>query len=324
MTVRVAAPSLRRPVFPHVPARVVLIAAVAVAVLAGVWLWARDSSLVAVDRVVISGGADVPAARSALETAAREMTTLDVDLAALRSAAARFSIVRDISVHPALPHTLRITIDERRPVGAIVAGTTRVAVADDGVLLRDTPTGSLPQIIVGVPPGGARVADAATRARVAVLASAPRSILTRILRVTLGSGGLVATLDGGQELRFGDATRLPAKWIAVRRVLVDPAARAAKYLDVRVPERPAAGGLSAVEGGAEVTAATASAPATTSLPATGTPTTTPAAGAPATVPPTTPATTGGAPLSATATPPGTGPQATTAAPAAPASGAVAH
>jgi hypothetical protein len=73
-----------------------------------------------------------------------------------------------------------------------------------------------------------------------------------VVRVTLGPQGLVAVLSSGPKLRFGDGGRLRAKWIAALRVLSDPAARTAAYIDLRVPERPAAGGLSVAQGGTQV------------------------------------------------------------------------
>jgi hypothetical protein len=74
----------------------------------------------------------------------------------------------------------------------------------------------------------------------------------RIVRVTLGPQGLIAVLTSGPKLRFGDGSRLEAKWIAATRVLHDPAARDAAYIDLRIPERPAAGGLSVEQGGTQV------------------------------------------------------------------------
>ncbi|MET0811192.1 MAG: hypothetical protein ABWY65_08780, partial [Thermoleophilaceae bacterium] len=47
------------------------------------------------------------------------------------------------------------------------------------------------------------------------------------------------------ELIFGDARRARAKWAAAARVLADPEARGASYIDLRIPGRPAAGGLPA-------------------------------------------------------------------------------
>src|ERR671914_803084 len=57
--------------------------------------------------------------------------------------------------------------------------------------------------------------------------------------------GLVAELREGPELIFGDATRLRSKWAAAARVLADLEASGASYIDLRIPGRPAAGGLPA-------------------------------------------------------------------------------
>jgi cell division protein FtsQ len=51
----------------------------------------------------------------------------------------------------------------------------------------------------------------------------------------------------GPELIFGSATRLAAKWAAASAVLADRKARGATYVDLRLPERPAAGGVAEEE-----------------------------------------------------------------------------
>ena len=53
-------------------------------------------------------------------------------------------------------------------------------------------------------------------------------------------------LRDGPDLIFGDARRAAAKWAAAARVLAEPSAAGATYLDLRVPERVAAGGLGPV------------------------------------------------------------------------------
>ncbi|UUY02045.1 hypothetical protein LRS13_15125 [Svornostia abyssi] len=50
-------------------------------------------------------------------------------------------------------------------------------------------------------------------------------------------------LTEGPRLRFGRGDRLTAKWAAAARVLADEDAQGASYIDLRLPERPAAGGL---------------------------------------------------------------------------------
>jgi hypothetical protein len=49
-------------------------------------------------------------------------------------------------------------------------------------------------------------------------------------------------LQGGFRIDFGPRTRLRAKWAAALRVMADARAEGAAYLDVRIPERPVAGG----------------------------------------------------------------------------------
>ena len=50
-------------------------------------------------------------------------------------------------------------------------------------------------------------------------------------------------MRAGPQLFFGTPNRSEAKWIATARVLAEPSSAGAVYLDVRVPERVAAGGL---------------------------------------------------------------------------------
>ena len=45
---------------------------------------------------------------------------------------------------------------------------------------------------------------------------------------------------------FGDGSDAHRKWLAATRVLADQSAAGATYLDVRIPERVAAGGLGPV------------------------------------------------------------------------------
>lgn len=255
MPSRIALPqprAARLPRPPRVPWRIVAAVAGILLLLAGGWLWLRDSSLVSVREVRVTGthGFGSAAVRSALDAAARDMTTLNVDRDALRAAVARYPLVRDVQARAHPPHKLEIRVIQRVPVGVIRSSGGAVAVTDDGILLRGVPTGSLPEISARVPPGGARVGDRKTAAKVAVLAQAPARLRERVIRVGLGRYGLQARLRNGPLLRFGDGQRLRAKWIAAQRVLRDPAAAGATYIDLRIPSRPAAGGLTEVQGGA--------------------------------------------------------------------------
>ncbi len=255
MPTRIALPqprAARLPRPPRISLRLVAgITALAVALVGG-WMWLRDSSLVRVDEVRVTGasGFGSAAVRSALDAAARDMTTLNVDDDALRSAVARYPLVRDVQATAHPPHRLDIRVVERVPIGVIRTGGTPTVVADDGTFLRGVPAAALPEISARVPPGGSHVRDRKTAAKVAVLASAPAKLRSRIVRVTLGRYGLQARLREGLVLRFGDGRRLEAKWLAAQAVMRDPGAAQAAYIDLRIPARPAAGGLTEAQGGA--------------------------------------------------------------------------
>ena len=220
---------------------------VAIAFLLGGWVWLRDSSLVAVENVTVRGasGLGAPAVRSSLTGAARQMTTLNVDRDTLNAAAARFPLVRSISVETKFPHGMTITVNERRPVASLVGRHGALAVAADGVILTGSPSSGLPVIAVTSLMRGKRVVDPTTRSELKLVALASRRLRGELTEVTAANGGLVVKMRGGTQLRFGDSSRLAAKWIAADRVLRDPQAAGAGYIDVSIPERPASGMLEA-------------------------------------------------------------------------------
>ncbi|HJS95356.1 MAG TPA: FtsQ-type POTRA domain-containing protein [Solirubrobacteraceae bacterium] len=224
--------------------RVALAAVAVLALLGGGWLWVRDSSLVAVRKVTITGayGPEATQIRQALTLAARNMTTLDVRVAQLRTAVGPYPAVKDLRVSTQFPHGLRIRVIEQLPVGALVAGGHAVAVTGDGTLLHDVAAGSLPQVPVTLLPGGSEVTDRPTLDALALLSVTPPRMLRRIAQVTDTSAhGLVAQLRSGPSLYFGDASELDAKWVAATEVLADSSSAGAIYVDVTDPSRPVAG-----------------------------------------------------------------------------------
>jgi cell division protein FtsQ len=226
--------------------RLALLATVALCILlAGAWMWFRDSPLVAVQQVTVSGqsGADAGQISVALESAARTMSTLDVQLGRLRRAVAPYPVVKDIRVTTQFPHGMRIEVIEHVAVGAIDAGGEKVAVAPDGTLMHDVAVSqSLPTIPVSVAPAGTRVTTGPAAAAVKLLAAAPGELLPKISQVTtVAPHGLVAQVRGGPSIYFGDDTQLEQKWIAASAVLADSGSAGAAYIDVTDPQRPAAG-----------------------------------------------------------------------------------
>jgi cell division protein FtsQ len=79
---------------------------------------------------------------------------------------------------------------------------------------------------------------------VEVAGAAPLAILGRLERITRVPGkGIVATMTKGPEIYFGDPSRLEAKWAEAVAILADRGSQGATYVDVRMPDRPVAGGL---------------------------------------------------------------------------------
>jgi cell division septal protein FtsQ len=219
----------------------------ALALAAGYQFWLRDSSLVRVEKVTVVGlgSSDTARVQAKLAVAARHMTTLHVNAGALRRAVADEPVVQSLAVHPDFPHTLRISIVENRPVAMLVAGGREVAVAPDGTVLEGAKvSGGLPSIRVGALPVGTRMPEGPARERVAVAAAAPARLLSRVESISIQQGrGAVAQLRNGPPLYFGRAVDLERKWAAAAGVLAQPSSEGATYIDVRMPERPVAGGL---------------------------------------------------------------------------------
>jgi cell division protein FtsQ len=215
----------------------------------GYQFWLRDSSLVAVEKVTITGlsTSGSERVRLALTTAARSMTTLHVDHEALERAVAGYPVVRELEVTTDFPHGLQIHVVEHVPVATAVGAGGRVAVAGDGTILQGvTADKRLPTVEVEGAIGVERLRDATALASAAIAGAAPAALSGRIAEVGEdGRLGQVAQLRNGPEVIFGDATRLAAKWAAASRVLADLEASGASYVDVRLPGRPAAGGLPA-------------------------------------------------------------------------------
>jgi cell division protein FtsQ len=219
------------------------------ALLGGGWLWLRDSSLVRVTRVQVTGvtSSAEPRIDAALDAAARGMTTLHVRPEALRRAVASFPSVAGVEVSTDFPHGMTIEVLERRPAAALVSGGQRVAATGDGRLLRDVQdTIGLPSIAVGAIPAGAHATAPRVRQALAVAAAAPPELRRRVQDVRYGSRGLQADLVDGPPLFFGGPDHAAAKWEAAVRVLSDQSSAGATYLDLRVVGRVAAGGLGPV------------------------------------------------------------------------------
>jgi cell division protein FtsQ len=218
---------------------------IATPLLAGGWVWFRSSSFVAVKSVRVSGvhGTDAQQIDAALTSAARGMSTLHVNTAALRAAVASYPIVSNVRVSTSFPHALRIEVIEQPPVAVIDVDGTKTAVAADGDVLGPAHvSGALPTLSSTIQlSSGEHVHNGSLLATLGVLGAAPAALAKDVESAYSGAKGLTLVLHGGVRAYFGDATRPHAKWASLARVLADSSSAGASYVDVRLPERPAAG-----------------------------------------------------------------------------------
>ena len=241
--IRARLAQVRPPRWPIVAASLVLIGAC----YGGYMAWVRDLSLFRVQHVSVSGleGKEAPAIRRALRAAGTRMTTLHVRQDELERAVDSFASVRSVSVSADFPKTLRIAVNEYEPIAALVARDgRRAAVSRAHTVLRAVGAGTaLPVVEVGTIPTSGSVEEAATQRLLDVLAEAPRRLRRLIARAYVTGHGLRISLRKGPVLYFGSDRRPAAKWAAAARVLADEASRGAEFIDVRLPERPVAGGF---------------------------------------------------------------------------------
>jgi len=221
--------------------RLIIAALIIAALVAGYMLWFRDSSLVAVENVEVTGTDVSPAVEADLTNAAMGLSTLHLDRSKLEAAVADDPTVVAIKVETDFPHGVTIDVQSRTPAGWIDDGG--MLVAGDGTVLDtgvDRPDG-LPEIDADPEVSGGRVeAPALTVAR--VLGAAPKPLQPQIESAAVDDQhGVVATVTGGIELRFGSPANADQKWRAASSVLADPGLTSATYIDLSVPARPVVG-----------------------------------------------------------------------------------
>ncbi len=223
------------------------------------YLWLRQSSLVGIKQVQVTGlnGPNVSQIRAALVNSALTMTSLDASVTKLDKAVAGYPNVYAITISTHFPHGLSITVVEHRPVAVIQAAGRREEVDGTGLLLPDR-TGqlaSLPLVPLRYEPGGAQVQTAGALAAIDTLQAAPFQLLSHIQSATSTSAhGVVLQLRNGPQLFFGPDQQLSQKWKAALAVLASAYSAGAQYIDVSDPTRPAAGARSSSATGSNASA----------------------------------------------------------------------
>ena len=247
---------------------IALIGLGALAALALLW-WLANGPMLAVGDVTVRGydRPDGDALVAAIDEAASGGTMVSPPVDEIRDAAAAFPWVASVSVQRDWPRGVAVEVTMARPAAvAAAAGGEPAVVAASGRVLGPVPEDAgLGWLRVPSPPPAAGYAlPEADRAALDFLAAAPPEAARRVRRLGMdATGALSGRIDGGPALRLGRPEHLAAKARALGLVLAQVPAEdlaAATYIDLRVPQRPAIGGLaplvSAEDEAAAATAAT--------------------------------------------------------------------
>jgi cell division septal protein FtsQ len=241
--------------------RVTGIAAAVAAVLALLYLAARETPLFAVRTVEITGGSE--AVRKAVREASQPVegeSLFALDGKSLVRELEALPSVRSASYDRAFPSTLRIFVRPELPLGIVRLGPDRWVVSERGRIIRrhePGPSGRYPRFRLPGRPNvvpGSYLTDPGARVVLAALAVVPKNFPLRIHMVRLEGGQLTMDLWapwGGPELRLGEAEDVEVKLAAaavVLRALSADARSSVGYVDVSVPERTVVGSNPQVEG----------------------------------------------------------------------------
>ena len=235
--------------------RSLLIGFALVGVAVALFVAARETSLVAVQRVEVEG---VPAALAGRVQAALEplqgRSLLRVATADVAERLVPLPEVETATIDRAFPHVLKVSITTARRVAVLRQGKNAYVVSERGRILAAVPRSvhpGLPRIWVpaGIDLGvGGSLGDArlvgAVHAAAAVFRDGVGGIRVRFIRA--GEDELTYGLRNGLEVRLGTLQQLPLKLAIARRILAGDGVEL--YVDVSVPARPVAGTNAQVDG----------------------------------------------------------------------------
>ncbi len=234
-------PSLSVPAWPRLRNRLIVALVVLAALAAAYMFWFRDSSLVAIENVKVTGADVAPGVEEQLTAAATGLSTLHLDRGAIEDAVADDPSVMALKVDTDFPHGVTIDVESRALAGWVDADGGTVLAADGTVLATgvEHPEG-IPEIAGDDAAGDRAAGQELAAAR--VLGAVPGPLQPQVVKASVDDRhGVVAELNGGIELRFGSPGSADQKWQAAAAVLADPKLTSATYIDLSVPSRPVVG-----------------------------------------------------------------------------------
>jgi cell division protein FtsQ len=230
-------------------ARALVVGFALVALVALVYVVARETPMFAVRRIEVEGAPPRVAAhvRRALAPL-RGKSLLSLGRGDVEPRLAALPDVAAVSYDRAFPSTLRVVVRPERPVAVVRQGSSSWLVSAGARVIRAVSHGAaarLPRVWVGRAANvsvGDVLGDADALRAVRALALL-RSLPVHAQFVRANEHELTLVLRSGLELRLGNDRALPLKLAIARRILpsLSGASPPYGYLDVSVPERPVAG-----------------------------------------------------------------------------------
>ncbi len=216
------------------------------ALAAGAYVAARQTSTFAVARIEIAGAS--PDVRTEVRRALAPLlgtSLLALDGGSLERRVESLPSVVSVGYDRAFPHTLRLTVVPETPVAVLHRGAETWLLSGRGRVVERIPPRTYPALPRIWVPHATQVAagdfvqpdGAGSAARALSLGS---RFPARIVTAAITHHELVLRLRSGLELRLGEPTDVRLKLAVARRALHGLPAGAA-YLDVSVPGRPVAG-----------------------------------------------------------------------------------
>jgi len=223
--------------------RVVLWALGILTVLAALAVGAAVSPLLAVDAVQVTG---VTPERVAEVRRASGIAVGDSIVTFLPGRVAgrvrALPWVGDVTVVRSLPHTVRIEVVARIPVGWTKAGSGVLVVDATSRVLwtADAPPPGVPELggVADVARPGGVITPASLAAAAGALGTELRS---RTAALDLEDGALTAQIIGGPQIRYGSPSSVGAKARVAAAVMGSLRGAPVTYIDVSVPAAPVSG-----------------------------------------------------------------------------------
>jgi cell division protein FtsQ len=222
-----------------------------IAIAAGSYVLARETSMFAVRTIDVRGGSPVVRAHVRAALGPLEGTSLlAVGGDAITRRLEPLADVRAARYDRDFPHTLRVFVRAEAAIAVVRRGANAWLVSASGRVLRDVEPDAgtgLPAIWVPAsadlqPDGSVEDPGAMSAIRaLAALRAARFPIHVRVVKTD--EGQLALLLRSGLELRLGAASLLPLKYAVAARILrvARSTMPVVRYIDVSVPARPVAG-----------------------------------------------------------------------------------